>query len=258
MNRGAQNDIPRSHAARGSAFTLIELLVVMAVIGALTAILLPALAGARQHAQSAECMSNLRQLTQASMLYARDHDGFYPASSWDLMTTNLHRWHGVRERQNEPFDFKRSALHHYLEVDRVKACPNFEEYLTGFEAGCGGYGYNDDYVGSGRGDPTDLHPDRPACQGRIRDPSNTILFADCAFLQGGKLIEYSFVTEPRFEVWGVDSVPSIHFRHRGRANVAWCDGHVTSEEMGFSRGANAAHDVGYVGKWNDNRLYDRE
>ena len=250
------------HAVNGRsrAFTLIELLVVIAIVGMLASFLLPALAGARQQAYAAECMSNLRQLSQAVILYCRDHDGRYPPSSWDIMTTNLHRWHGVRDRQNEPFDFERSALHKYLQTDRIKACPSFRDHLTGFESGCGGYGYNDSYIGSGRGIPGNAQAHLAATQGSIRDPVNTILFADCAFLNAGtgELIEYSFVTEPVFEVWGSNSVPSIHFRHRGRANVAWADGHVSSEAMGFSRGPCGAHDIGYVGEWNDNRLYDRK
>lgn len=242
----------RRHAR---AFTLIELMIVIAIVGVLAALLLPAIRGARDRALSAECMSNLRQLTQAAILYRDANDGYYPPASWDIMTTNLHRWHGVRDRQDEPFAFKRSPMHLYLQVDRIKACPTFREHLKGFEAGCGGYGYNDDYVGSGRGDPTD-GGDCPARN--VNDPTNTIMFADCAFLGPTGIIEYSFVTEPVFEVWGCDSTPSIHFRHRGRANVGWCDGHVSSEAMGFSRGKSAEVDIGYVGRWQDNRLYDRK
>jgi len=240
---------------------------VIAIIGILMALLLPALRGAKDKAKSAMCMSNLRQLVTAALLYAEYNDGYYPPSSWDIMTTNLHRWHGVRDHQNEPFEFKRSPLHLYLQGDGIKACPVFGEYLTGFEAGCGGYGYNDSYVGSGRGDPRDKG-NLPARRGMIHNPSNTIMFADCAFLGGGGSggpIEYSFVTEPVYEVWGGgDSTPSIHFRHNRRANVAWCDGHVSSEPMGFSNNHGyfpgydfASQDIGYVGAYHDNRLYDR-
>ena len=178
-----------------------------------------------------------------------------------MMGKNLHRWHGVRDRQNEPFDFARSPLHAYLEVDKIKACPEFARHLTGFEAGCGGYGYNDSYIGSSRGVPGDLS-NIPARRGDLTDPSRTILFADCAYLSGkGKLIEYSFVTEPKFEAWGgFHSTPTVHFRHNGRANVAWCDGRVSSEPLGFAWDAGpgfAKHHIGYVGEHRDNRLYDR-
>ncbi len=56
-------------------FTLIELLVVIAVIALLIAILIPVLNLARERAQRVVCLSNLRQLTLAWVVYAEDHDG---------------------------------------------------------------------------------------------------------------------------------------------------------------------------------------
>jgi prepilin-type N-terminal cleavage/methylation domain-containing protein/prepilin-type processing-associated H-X9-DG protein len=56
-------------------FTLVELLVVIGVIALLRAIFIPALRAAREHAQRAVCLSNLRQLTMAWVAYADDHDG---------------------------------------------------------------------------------------------------------------------------------------------------------------------------------------
>jgi prepilin-type processing-associated H-X9-DG protein len=93
---------------------------------------------------------------------------------------------------------------------------------------------------------------------KIRNPSQTIMFTDTAFLSGASIIEYSSTEAPVFEFWGSNSTPSIHFRHSGNANVAWCDGHVTIEPMGFTRTeAQRSVKIGYVGEWNDNRLYDR-
>jgi len=61
--------------SRSPAFTLIELLVVIAVIAVLIGILLPSLAAARDTAQTVACLSNMRQLGVANLLYAEDHDG---------------------------------------------------------------------------------------------------------------------------------------------------------------------------------------
>jgi prepilin-type N-terminal cleavage/methylation domain-containing protein/prepilin-type processing-associated H-X9-DG protein len=61
-----------------AAFTLIELLVVIAIITILVALLLPALASAREQGRKAVCLSNLRQAGLALQAYANDNDGKIP------------------------------------------------------------------------------------------------------------------------------------------------------------------------------------
>jgi len=66
------------------AFTLIELLVVIAIIAILAAMLLPALASAKQRAWAIACNSNLHQMSIGLTMYADEARGFYPESGGDI------------------------------------------------------------------------------------------------------------------------------------------------------------------------------
>ena len=67
---------PRRAARYG--FTLIELLVVIAIIAVLAAILFPVFSRARAKARQTSCLSNVKQIGLALMMYAQDYDEVYP------------------------------------------------------------------------------------------------------------------------------------------------------------------------------------
>jgi prepilin-type N-terminal cleavage/methylation domain-containing protein/prepilin-type processing-associated H-X9-DG protein len=91
------------NSSKRSGFTLIELLVVIAIIAILAAILFPVFAQAREKARSASCVSNIKQITLAILMYVQDYDEVYTPGGFannDGGTTAPGAWNGQPNLMN--------------------------------------------------------------------------------------------------------------------------------------------------------------
>jgi prepilin-type N-terminal cleavage/methylation domain-containing protein/prepilin-type processing-associated H-X9-DG protein len=70
------------------AFTLVELLVVIGIIAVLIAMLLPALNKAREGARAVQCLSNMKQLATATIMFANEHKGYMPGNGAGLTVSD--------------------------------------------------------------------------------------------------------------------------------------------------------------------------
>ncbi len=212
-----------SHRREAQGFTLIELLVVIAIIAILAAMLLPALSRAKARAKQTQCLSNMRQIGMALIMYETDNRKLPPQASqvYDFMNTAAPGW-----RNNALY-----AVAQYLQGNqkgstRVYMCssaiPNF-----------GGLEGNDPTALSG----TSYMPNAVVMEKSLstfKSPSQLIFIQEClvkiAFcaLRPADASEFGIPPGNFYTYWHHELTPgkelysSTHFQG---GNLLFCDGH---------------------------------
>ncbi len=214
---------PLNRSLSKSAFTLIELLVVIAIIAILAAILFPVFSRAREKARQTCCLSNLKQIALAMLMYAQDYDEVWPISVYYTNGWSVeHAWDFTLDWSTWPPQTSGGLIWPYTRNGQINACPTAKT-LQSWGRPYTGYAYNTTYIGGeqifGSGA---LRP--PASLGAVAKPSETALLADAGFpFTNGQVAAHNYLRAPSdwLFAWG-----TVHFRHNRTACVAYCDGHV--------------------------------
>lgn len=269
---------------RRYAFTLIELLVVVAIIGLLTAILLPSLSSARRQARSAGCLSNLRQLAHGWHMYSDENDDVIlpgrhanlpgglsnPANYFDVGNGRKYRarWIAIMGKyvgvpawdQPNPTDDRQDY------DSRVYQCPAAPEWV---DTRNHAFGYNHQFLGNAR-TKHGRFVNYPVNRSRIRNFASTVMAMDSLGSAAGfpqalrkeynnqgtdeqEAGNHAWTLDPPRLTAGSDrgsGDPGAHRtapdeRHDGRASALFCDGHAVLSSA-YALGYRQRPDGAYV------------
>ena len=232
-----------------SGFTLIELITVMTIIMMLAMMTIGSIQKASGEARRIQCLNNMRQMVMAAHLYANDSDGnLPPAYQRDFDSGQTRTWESYLWNLGTEF--------------RIHQCPAFHGKAMYKDDRYTGYNYNASYVGG-----QTLKKNGAVLPGstvsanlaHIHDPERCALFGDGEYASGAN----KFMRSPYPGKLDADSSLTLAgtqgFRHRGRTNIGFADGHVDSLRERYTASGSSgkpAADCGFISS--DNELYDLE
>jgi prepilin-type N-terminal cleavage/methylation domain-containing protein/prepilin-type processing-associated H-X9-DG protein len=193
---------------RRRGFTLVELLVVIGIIALLITILMPALTRARDHANRAKCLANLRQLSNAWFMYANENKGKIVGAE-----TDVGFW---VEWGPQSTAITKGELYRYLNNTEVYRCP--ADFVERIDPGADSVYRTRSYSINGYLNGRWSTYPRVTKLGTIKRSSEIMMFIEELDYRGWNM--GSFVIEDSFNF--VDYPPSWHLRG---ATVSFVDGH---------------------------------
>lgn len=252
-------------------FTLVELLVVISIIALVMGILLPALNRARGQAKSVFCLNNLRQMVIAANNYANSYNDHYPLAYYTEKINDIRYYYAwdftsYKDWTTTPVTevVRPGLLWQKNTIQKIQQCPSFNGAANWLADPYTGYNYNTSYIGMNE----TVSPQNSGLVTEVKKPAETAIFGDGQYSAGANKFMRAPFSNPRDASFSDPgrAAGTQGYRHLGKTNVSFCDGHAESRKDMFTNTDpigqesldtyNKTHDekIGFLSK--DNSLYD--